>query len=438
MTIVNVVDAPCGYGKTSWAIQYMNSMSKESHQFIFVTPFLGEVARIKSAVINREFKEPTVENGGSKIDDLHNLISQGEDICTTHALFQSFGNKTIGLLKLHNYTLILDEVTQVIEQVPTKKDDLKLLEMAGTVNTEKRGNLEFIRWSEEHRNLETQFNKIRDKLFSENVMKLEMENSPLIWNYPSEVFFTFTNVFVLTYMFKGQIQRAYFDLHSIRFRYLSVQKEGEIYKIVPYEKRKRLDKAKLRSLINVYDGKLNDVGNSRYAFSKTWYEKSGNNKTIITLKKNARNYLENICQVRSNAVMWTTIRGDIQKSNKRGKIECKVAPKGYSKQFLAMNSRATNEYREKFTMAYLVNRFMNPIERKFFEMHGVKIDEDAWALSELVQWIWRSRIRDGKSIDIYIPSKRMRELLLAFLKSDTFEEAPDNAIVNEYAGDWNI
>ena len=38
-----------------------------------------------------------------------------------------------------------------------------------------------------------------------------------------------------------------------------------------------------------------------------------------------------------------------------------------------------------------------------------------FALSEMLQWIWRSRIRQGESINIYVPSKRMRNLLLDWL-----------------------
>ena len=45
----------------------------------------------------------------------------------------------------------------------------------------------------------------------------------------------------------------------------------------------------------------------------------------------------------------------------------------------------------------------------------IEIDEDGFALSELLQWIWRSQIRQGKPIILYIPSKRMRELLEDFL-----------------------
>ena len=42
--------------------------------------------------------------------------------------------------------------------------------------------------------------------------------------------------------------------------------------------------------------------------------------------------------------------------------------------------------------------------------------EDKFALSELVQFIYRSASRNNKPIDVYIPSKRMRTLFLEWLK----------------------
>ena len=42
--------------------------------------------------------------------------------------------------------------------------------------------------------------------------------------------------------------------------------------------------------------------------------------------------------------------------------------------------------------------------------------EDKFALSELVQFVFRSAIRNNKPIDVYIPSKRMRDLFEEWLK----------------------
>ena len=48
-------------------------------------------------------------------------------------------------------------------------------------------------------------------------------------------------------------------------------------------------------------------------------------------------------------------------------------------------------------------------------MYDAELDEDAYALSEMLQLIWRSRIRNGENINVYIPSKRMRDLFKEWL-----------------------
>ena len=89
----------------------------------------------------------------------------------------------------------------------------------------------------------------------------------------------------------------------------------------------------------------------------------------------------------------------------------KIKGKGYTKAFLTFNAKETNEYRDRNHLAYIANLFMNVNEKKFYQLHGIEVDEDIFALSIMVQWIWRSAIRDGEKIYIYIPSKRMRTIL---------------------------
>ena len=431
MTIVNVVDAPCGYGKTSWAIDYMNSMSKDSHQFIYVTPFLDEVKRVKDSIINRVFHEPQAVKGETKLEDVHKLLGQGNDIVTTHALFQMATAETMELIRVNNYTLILDEVLNVIEQIPLKKSDLKLLEEADAIRIIKKENgLKYIEWNDDKKDYDTKYNNIKIMALTNNLMYCD--NSALIWNLPCELFSLFQNVFILTYMFKGQIQKAYYDLHGVGYRYLSVIKEDDGYVLVPYKDRVPYDKESLIRKINIYDGHLNKVGDKSFSLSKGWFEKPINKEIVKKLRNNARNYLMNICKETSEKVMWTTIKGD------KDRIKKQVTPKGYKGSFLSMTSRATNDYKEKSCMAYLVNRFINPITKQFFEQYGVKIDQETWAVAELIQWIWRSRIRDGLPIRIYIPSMRMRNLFNIYLTSEKYEEAPANAIIDEPPSDWNL
>jgi hypothetical protein len=422
--IVNIVDAPCGYGKTSWAIQAMNETHPDTHKFIYVTPFLNEVQRVKNSVKNREFYEPSLsKNGETKLEDLHRLLKEKKDICTTHALFQSANAETRRLLKDSSYTLILDEVLNVIEQVDLKKHDLDVLQRAGVVTvTENNMGIKYIQWNEK-KEYDTKYNKERNMALTGNL--LYCRDSILIWNFPCEMFKLFNHVYILTYLFSGQQQRYYYDLHNIQYRYLSVQEAPNGVNLIPYDERLKHDKNQLKELINIYEGRLNEIGDRRTALSSTWLKDNNNTKT---LRNNAYNYLTNIIMGKSKNTLWTTIKHCFDK----------VQPRNFKQAFIPVSTRATNEYKDRYNLAYLVNRFMNPIEKSFFNEHGVEVNEDTWALSELIQWVWRSRIREEKPINIYLPSSRMRSLLIRYLTSDYFENPPEGSITNQYSSDWNM
>lgn len=429
--VINIVDAPCGYGKTSWAIQAMNEADVETHRFIYVTPFLEEIERIKSQVKDRIFEEPTIIKGETKLSDLHRLLKLGADICTTHALFKRANKETRELIQANNYTLILDEVIDVIEQVELGKDDYNLLVESNSIFLESyKDRIELVKWNDIKKDYQTRYDDIRNMALSGNLVFCN--KTAFVWNFPVDMFATFKHVYLLTYLFKSQKQRYYFDLHDVKYRYLSVIDNGEGYELVPYDKRVRHNKKELKSLINIYEGDLNKIGEKPFSLSKSWYSKSQNCNAVKKVSNNARNFLQNMNKAKSEDSMWTVFKGE------KDKIKKKVQPRGYAGGFVSVTERATNKYKDRFNLAYLVDRYMHVMEERFFTFHGVDVDRDTWAISELIQWIWRSRIRDGKPIYLYIPSKRMRDLLYQYLNSDEFEEPPKGAITDQYDSDWSM
>jgi hypothetical protein len=61
---------------------------------------------------------------------------------------------------------------------------------------------------------------------------------------------------------------------------------------------------------------------------------------------------------------------------------------------------------------------INPNLSHFFESKDIVFDNNLYALSELIQVIWRSNIRVADSTDkvyVYIPNRRMRELFKDWL-----------------------
>ncbi|QPW59134.1 hypothetical protein IRP63_13840 (plasmid) [Clostridium botulinum] len=63
MSKINIIDAICGAGKTQYAIQMMNNSNVIENKFIYITPFLKEVDRVKKSVTTRKFYEPTLAGG---------------------------------------------------------------------------------------------------------------------------------------------------------------------------------------------------------------------------------------------------------------------------------------------------------------------------------------------------------------------------------------
>jgi hypothetical protein len=89
--------------------------------------------------------------------------------------------------------------------------------------------------------------------------------------------------------------------------------------------------------------------------------------------------------------------------------------KGYTNNFLSLGTKGTNLYAGTSVLAYTANIFMNPYIVRFLRTKNITVSEESFALGEMVQWIYRSQIRNGKPITVYIPSKRMRELLIDWL-----------------------
>lgn len=399
---VIIIDSIMGSGKTSWAIQYMNNSSKDKN-FLYITPFLTEIQRIKDSVTQRTFSspEPKGNQKGGKLDNLKQLILQKKDIAATHALFQKADDELIELIKAGNYTLILDEVMNVLEQCELNKDDFKWLCDSGMVLVDEETGL--IQWNNEGEYQETRYKDIKTLAESNNLYYFE--NTILFWTFPISVFKAFKEVYIMTYLFECQQQKYYYDMYKINYDYKSIKSSEGSYTLIDYKKTNEAALLKLKSLITVYEGKLNNIGEDKFALSNSWFKKNKNEQLIKKLQNNATTYFKNNVKTPTKLNMWTCFKDD----------KNKLKGKGYTKGFVSVNARATNEFKEKESLAYLVNRFMHPYEKKFFISKGITVDEDMFALSELLQWIWRSRIRDGLPINIYIPSNRMRNLLKQFL-----------------------
>ena len=81
------------------------------------------------------------------------------------------------------------------------------------------------------------------------------------------------------------------------------------------------------------------------------------------------------------------------------------------------NARASNGYADKVVMVHVFDRHPNVSVTNYLRVHGVEFSKERFAINELVQWLWRSAIRNGHPIHVAILSKRMRDMLLTWLEA---------------------
>lgn len=385
-----------GSGKTSWSIQHINRNSFEN--FLYITPFLDEVNRIiKNS--NRDFKQP-INRGNGKLDSINELLACQSDIASTHELFKHLDEESRENIKEGHYILILDEVLNVIEPYDNiRNDDMKLLKESGCVTVDDDG---FVIWNKDKMDYDTKYNEI--KILADNRSLIYINQKLLLWRYPPEMFTLFDKTYILTYLFESSILKNYFDLYQIEYKQKSIaEKDGE-YHITDYFVP---DTSIYIEKINIYDGKLNEnIYQKINGLSVTWYRAKINQENINQIKRNLYNYFSNILNAKAETIMWTTFKD----------YRSRLKGKGYSNQFVSYNCRSTNDYDDRFNLAYCVNVCLHPGITQFFKQRRINIDEDLYGLSEMIQWIWRSRIRKGEGINMYIPSIRMRNLLNAWMK----------------------
>lgn len=404
--MVRVCDAIMGSGKTSAAINYINEHPDK--KFIYISPYLDEAARIKQACRAAHFVEPSnkvPQYDFKKFSHTCALIKEGRNIATTHAAFRYYTPETLNDIQTQGYTLIIDEDVDMLEEFLFYPDDLKILMDAGYV-VERDGRF----YAEEKEYcgvLSEMFKMFRSReLVSKQIQG--NEGLMLYWVLPSSLITSFDDVIIMTYLFDGQSIHHLLEINGIRYERVGVEltPNGD-YKFVQHQSRIPEYVAELKDKIHIIDNeKLNEVGDDTYAISMNWFQK--NPEGVERLKKNVDNLFRNVWRgVPAGEKLWGTYVSGKQK----------LSGKGYTKSFLPFNARATNLYKTRTHLVYAANVFMNVNEKRFYEAYGIEISNDAYALSIIVQWIWRSAIRDGKDIYLYIPSRRMRTLLINWIES---------------------
>ena len=149
--------------------------------------------------------------------------------------------------------------------------------------------------------------------------------------------------------------------------------------------------------------KLNEIGRNNYTLCMNWFV--SNPELVVKLKNNVLNYFKNIMHGGTETNLWTTY------------YDCKdlIKGKGYTNGFVRLNGYQAGLYPEKVNLAYMANIYCPAILQKY------NLTDDQYALFYLLRFIFQSGLYYGKEINIYIPSRRMRELLITWINEQEYK-----------------
>lgn len=406
MTKITVYDACCGSGKSTRIIEELSKLPDEQ-KIIVVVPLLSETHRYAGTdpdslsnnllvmddydkthpLYLKFFKHPLPANSqGSKLIGLDKLIEEGNNIVTTHALFRNLTPDMLAKIKEQNYKLVIDEVLTTYEEYDGLADDLKRFLECGILFLDEDGIT--LRWKDgECKDLSRYQQEI---CLCDNGSLLLVDNKIVLWEMPKDILCSFKEIIMATYMFEGSYMAGYLKYHNLNYDVVKFGKSGKEFK----------------HLINIVeDVKLNECGDKNNALSRSHQLSNIKKETMLKVKKNLYNYFNAKYFVPKEQRLWTCYKS----------TKAHLTGKGYAKNFLSLGTKATNEYRETSTLAFVANLFTNPMIDKLLAKKNITVSESDYAIGELIQWIYRSRIRCNEPITIYIPSRRMRELLKDWL-----------------------
>ena len=404
--MVRVASCVMGTGKSSAAITYINEHSDT--KFIYITPYLDEAARIHDGCPDADFVEPSnkiEKHNYLKGNHTAELIHEGRNIATTHQSFIGYTPAMLEEVSEQGYTLIIDESVDVLESYTIHPDDLNLAVAAGIVKeddgvytmTDKPYNGKML-----HELLRTmrsrELIRVNDRL----------DNVFFYWTLSPDLITSFKDVFILTYLFEGQSLHHLLEIYHIPYEMIGIEQDEEgTYRFCEYPGMTPAYVYQLKDKIHILENdKLNSIGDDYYALSENWYRRDP--AGAAQAKQNLYNFFRNVCgQIPASDRLWGAYKD----------TRSKLSGKGYTSRYLAFNARATNEFRNCTVVGYMCNVFMHPAEYKFYTAHGIEVDQNLYALSVISQFVFRSAIRDGHDIQVYIPSSRMRGIFTDWVNS---------------------
>lgn len=400
-----VLDSLPGTGKST-AVFKMMAERKMEEKYIYVSPLLTEVtddeefiARVNSDQFARKLNFKSPGGKGAKSEEVLKLLEDGENISCTHALFLNMDHRHWDIIRNQSYCLVLDEELAVVERFSNaKRGDLRLMVKSGLAEVTEPHSKVKINYTVENFK-DTNFENIAEAaeegcLFT---AKHPEQYNFMVTSIPIELLKSAKSVLVLTYMFKGSVMDLYLKLNGLKWEYCDVPLYRTSQEVI----------TKLKDLIVFKTTPAVDEL-SKFSLSHTWYAQARQEQRL-----KVGSAIASVRRREGAGRLLLTLPKDYAVRGR--KSVCRPKDAAAIEQWLWAGTRATNDYADKDVILHLYNRNPNENVRVYFETHGLELDRDHFALAEMIQFVFRSAVRKGKPITLYVASGRMKRLFSDWL-----------------------
>lgn len=442
---IHLVDSIPGSGKSTWMLSQFKQWSDSGRydQFVYVSPLLSEVGgervgnkfkdgRIQEALPDMDFRFP-VPLKGSKREHVKRLVMEGKNLSCTHSLFCSIDSDTRDLLRDRKNVLVIDESLYAIEHYKgVSRQTVKNMLDSGEIGVDEATSR--IKWN--HKDFPCTLmdgNEDADFEFKEFVELCDLGyaylcpvkdtktgdmkwSEVLLWQYPVDTLAVFDDVYVMTYLFEGSVMSSWCKIHGIEVVNVEPDLIRSTEEVKSYLKENLvfLDNPSLREL-------------SGYSFSQDWWSKAGKVR-----KKDGELYIDHVRRVIENMVknklspmklkvedyLFTCPKDRWEDDGERKPLQ-KVRGRGFTHaDWVYSGCRATNEFKGKKVVFYLINKHQNQRVKEYCDNKGFPVDPDKYAVAEMLQLLFRGCIREGNKMYVVMPGKRMYTLYQQWLNSE--------------------
>lgn len=401
------IDDIMGSGKSTALINKINR--DEMGDTIYATPYLNEVERFveetamvcPEAFTTKEGKDITKGQHFNMLLDaeikapMTNEVRKNS-IAMSHSLLR---NLVLADVDVAEYTLVLDEVMSLCEPYSGIKSKTVIKGLAeGWLEVDETTNLLSITDG----TVRIFEQELKEQLtYIDNECVYWFRDSVVILQLPLDFLRKFKNVVVMSYLVEGS---WLFQMLTKEDCVVKRMVNSDMTDFAPYSPKAQVAKAKAAyALIDVVDHrsfkkmpKLSVMGTSRLPTA-----------AAKSIGKTVSNWFTSI-GLKSNETMHSSFANKIVvPSHKAGTT--------------AFNIRATNDYSHTTGLAYLVERHTNPMMVAWDEeANDIEVNDEHYNLDCMVQWIFRSAIRNGQPVKLFLPSDKMRKLLKRWGNGDTF------------------